>query len=274
MKLAISNIAWAKTEETAVAECLRGMKIKGVEIAPTVVWDSPLTATNSEITDYRHFWQSYGIRIVAMQALLFGREDLTIFDNAEKRNDTREYLFGMMRLANRLGAKILVFGAPKNRRRGERCQAEIEEIAVPLFRELGRRASEIGVSFCIEPNPSAYQCDFVTSSEEGIELVRKVGCKGFRLHLDAAAMTLSGENIETSIGNSFRLLRHFHISEPNLATIGTGGVDHAKCADVLRRLGYKHWISIEMKRQMGGSCVEQIVKAIWASRDYLDQRPC
>ena len=86
MKLAISNIGWHPHEEIAVAGIMRDMNVKGVEIAPTKVWDSPLAASDAEVKDYRQFWESRRIQIVAMQSLLFGRSDLTIFDSAQKRD--------------------------------------------------------------------------------------------------------------------------------------------------------------------------------------------
>ncbi|MEY3826102.1 MAG: hypothetical protein RLZZ148_916 [Cyanobacteriota bacterium] len=98
MKIAISNIAWQIEEEPAIANLLQQLNIKGVEIAPTKIWQNPLTATDAEIKKYREFWQGYGIEIVAMQALLFGRNDLTIFESKEKRQATLSYLYIFIKL--------------------------------------------------------------------------------------------------------------------------------------------------------------------------------
>jgi sugar phosphate isomerase/epimerase len=40
---------------------------------------------------------------------------------------------------------------------------------------------------------------------------------------------------------------HFHVSEPNLGSVGLGGVQHKKHASVLKALGYKGWTSVEMR---------------------------
>lgn len=268
MKLAISNIAWHPNEENTVARIMQDMNIRGVEIAPTNVWDSPLTANDADIKDYRRFWESQGIQIVAMQALLFGRADLTIFGSIENRRKTFDYLSQMIQLGGKLGAKVLVFGSPKNRKVGNLSQGEIEHIAVPFFRDLGQVAIENGSIFCIEPNPTIYGCDFITTSGQGLELVRKVSSQGFGLHLDAAAMTLSQEPIESAIEASFAWLQHFHISEPQLARIGTGDVAHSAFARILDRLHYKNWGSIEMKTQSTDSCIESVVRALRQSLDY------
>jgi sugar phosphate isomerase/epimerase len=42
-------------------------------------------------------------------------------------------------------------------------------------------------------------------------------------------------------------MSNFHISERNLSPLGTTGVDHAACAAALVDVGYRHWVSIEMR---------------------------
>jgi sugar phosphate isomerase/epimerase len=161
MKIAISNIAWQVEEEELMAQIMQELNIKGVEIAPTKIWDSPLLAPDEQIQSYQNFWQSRGIQIVAMQALLYGRPDLTIFQDAQKRKETFEYLSGMVELGSKLDARVLVFGSPKNRSIGNLEFQEAEEIALSFFYNLGEVAARHGVMFCIEPNPTVYNCDFI-----------------------------------------------------------------------------------------------------------------
>jgi sugar phosphate isomerase/epimerase len=251
LKLAISNIAWDAEEDQPVFELMREAGFDGVEIAPTKVWDRPLEANEEEVSRYRRFWNERGIEVVALQALLFGRPGLQLFGSHETRTRTLAYLRGMMRLAEWLGARVLVFGAPKNRQVGERDPAEAREIAVDFFRRAGADARSHGVVLAIEPNPAAYACDFVTTSREGKELVEEVGDEGFGLHLDAAAMTLAGEDLTTALGACGGTIAHFHASEPNLGLVGSGPVDHETMASGLRRTGYSGWVSVEMRPPEG-----------------------
>ena len=89
MRFAVSNIAWPREQDAAVAGVLSEFGIEGIEIAPTKIWANPLTATDAEIADYRQFWNERGIAIVAAQALLFGKPELTVFESAETRQRTR-----------------------------------------------------------------------------------------------------------------------------------------------------------------------------------------
>ena len=262
MKIAISNIAWRREEEEAVAGIMSALGIHGVEIAPSAVWPAPLAATDADIAGYRRFWESRGIEIVAMQALLFGRPDLTIFDNAATRRLTFEYLEEMIRLGGKLGAKVLVFGSPKNRKVGSVPPAEIARIAALFFSDLGCVARDHDLAFCIEPNPAAYECDFITTSTAGLELVKAVGNEGFGLHLDAGGMTLSKEAVEAAVQDAAPASRHFHASEVNLAPVGSGSVDHERFAAALRGADYNRWVSIEMRAQTERANLEQVEKSL------------
>lgn len=268
MKIAISNIAWHSHEEESIARAMQELCVKGVEIAPTKVWQSPLSASDSEIASYKDFWESRGIQIIAIQALLFGRPELTIFQDPEKRKETFEHLSGMIILASKLGVNNLIFGSPKNRSIGNRNIHEVEKIATSFFYSLGDVAAENRVVFCIEPNPINYGCDFITTSKQGLELVNKVKSDGFGLHLDAAAMTLSKEDVGPAIKLAFKQLCHFHISEPFLAPIGTAGVKHYLFSKALAELDYKGWTSIEMKAQSPDSNVFSVTKALGTALEY------
>lgn len=247
MKTAISNIAWNLADDAWVADLMVELGVTGVEIAPTKIWQKPLLATATELRDYRRFWEQRGIRIVAMQSLLFGRADFQVFEDRGKRDELLQYLDGIMALAGALGAGPLVFGSPKNRKVGGRPRAEVDAIALDFFRRAGDAAVKHGVTLCIEPNPTQYECDYVTCAQQGLELVRAVDHPGFRLHLDAAGMTLAGDEIEGSLRGARDLLCHFHVSEPNLGSVGKGGVQHEVHARVLRELGYRGFASVEMR---------------------------
>ncbi len=271
MKIAVSNIAWQLAEEEAIALIMQTLEIKGVEIATTKLWASPSVATKNDIEDYKHFWQSRNIEIVAMQALLFGRPDLTIFDTNQTRQETFKYLVETIELGSKLEAKVLVFGAPKNRKVGSLQKEQIENIAIDFFYKIGEVA-ELGISFCIEPNPQVYDCDFVTDSRQGFELLNKVKSLGFKLHLDTASMTLSNKSTSQALQQSFSQLCHFHISEPLLAPIGEGNVNHQTFAETLVNLNYQGWVSVEMKAQHPISNTLKVSKALeFATKYYGDK---
>jgi len=261
-RIAISNIAWQAAEETAIADLLAKQGIAGVEVAPTKLWPAPLEATPAELDAYKAFWQQRGIAIVALQALLYGRPDLKLFASAANRAETLQYLQGIVAIAARLGARLLVFGAPKSRQRGSLSVAEATDIACEFFQKLGETAWQRGCQICIEPNPKVYQCDFVTNACEGLALVERANSPGFGLHLDAAALTLGGDigseaaekNNLGDLQSAIARISHFHISEPQLGPVGANEsapptVPHERLSQLLQAANYSGWRSIEMRPQ-------------------------
>lgn len=264
MKLAVSSIAWTNEEEKEVAELLQRLGVKYVEVAPTKQWKDPTTEASDEaLQAYKDFWKSYGIEIVAFQSMLFNRPDLKIFEDEALKTQTLDYLKKFITLAPKLGAGIMVFGSPKNRQRGDLPLAEAETVAKEFFTELGNVASENQTCFCIEPNPTDYACDFVTTAQEGIDFVQTVNNPGFGLHLDIAGMTMAHDDIAKSIEDAGGLVKHFHISAPYLGQVEEGnGVDYQAGADALRRIGYDRFVSIEMKPDAAGTNVARVEKAV------------
>ena len=268
MKLAVSNIAWTADEEPAVAQALQELGVRYVEIAPTKIWDDPLNVTDAQIQAYKDFWAKHDIEIVAFQSMLFGRLDLTIFDDEKTRLQTSEYLKKFIELAGRLGAQVLVFGSPKNRQVKNLSPTDTWRTAKTFFSGLGDAAVESQTNFCIEPNAEAYECNFITTAADGLKLVEEVDNPGFELHLDTACMTLAGDDLKSSITNARNHLRHFHISAPFLQPIEEKEVDHQTAADTLRQIDYQHFVSIEMRPGDAGQNVARVRDAVELAKKY------
>lgn len=259
MKLAVSNIAWNADQDDTIGALLVKHGIAAVEIAPTKYFAAPCHPTDSEIERCRQAWLHRGLSIVACQSLLFQMPQLNLLggttSNAPQvQHDTINYLGEIMRLGAQLGATRFVFGSPKNRDRAGLDDATTHARAVAAFTELAQRAAALDVVFCIEPNPTQYQCNFLTTAAEALTMVEEVDHPGLGLHLDTGIMLLNGEDPAAAIESGFAWLRHFHLSEPNLMPVGQGGVDHASIYAVLKRLNYQGYVSVEMR---GGATTEE-----------------
>ena len=270
-RIAISNIAWHPIEEADVADELATLGIDAIELAPTKVFSDPVATTQAERDACQGFWAERGIEIVAFQSMLFGRPDLQLFD-AERPEDVIDYLTGFIELAGQLGARKLVFGSPRNRRVPAGMEdAEAWDVAVSAFSRLGGIAFDNGTVFCIEPNPVAYDCNFVVTAAEGAALVREVAHPGFGLHLDTAAMALAGDDSRVEIRRSADMLQHVHASAPHLEQLEDDLVDHAAAAAALGEIGYAGLVSIEMRPGAAGTAVRRVRQAVaLCSRYYGD----
>lgn len=245
LKLAVSDIAWAQHDDPAVFSLLKQYGVSGIEVAPTKVWPNWEGATISNAEAYRKQLQDNGFTIPALQAILFGKQELNVF-SSETHKALFSHLDFISSLGCALGAKVLVFGAPKNRRKGSIPESEANKQACAFFKLAGEICCRNKCVLGIEPNPTAYACDFINTVAEARTLVDAVNSPFVQLHLDAGATRLNGEDLESAIrGNSFV---HYHISEPNLIPIGTGGVNHRAAFNALSDKSYSNWTSIEMRQ--------------------------
>lgn len=272
MELIVSNIAWTSKEEPTIAEKLRELGIKHVEIAPTKTWADPTSITFEQAREYVDWWSRYDITISAFQSMLFARPDLKLFESDTNRQETIEYMARFLELAGTMNASKLVFGSPKNRQRGGMSIEKASQVASAFFGELGDVALKNNVILCLEPNARQYNCDFITNATEGSHFVRQVNNHGFGLHLDTACMALAGDDFGASIRESKDILEHFHISVPMLAQVGSrDGVNHQSAAEALREIGYDKFISIEMRPGEVGTNAARVEEAVkFVQKMYLD----
>lgn len=248
MKLAVSNIAWDPDEDGAVVDLLCRRGVRGIEVAPTKLWPSWHGASPAAARAVRAAFDRQGLAIPAVQAILFGRPELQVFGGRTIQSRLLDHIEDVAALAEDLGARVLVFGSPRNRDPGELSSEQALQEAVDFFRRAGERCHPRGVCLCIESNPRAYACRFMVHWHEVLDLVDRVDQEGIGIHLDTACIALEGDDVVQAIRTCAGRIAHFHVSEPELRDFATPETDHATIGRALRASGYDGWLSIEMRR--------------------------
>jgi D-psicose/D-tagatose/L-ribulose 3-epimerase len=223
-----------------------------VEIAPGKVWSDPSNVTTTDARAYRAEWEQAGVPIVAMQSLLFGHPELTLFQNAHSRADLLDYLTRIFDLAQTLGAQSLIFGSPKNRARGALPEEKANAIAVDFFKKAGAAAHDRGVVLCLEANARQYACDFINTTDQAAALVAAVDSPGFCLHMDWGCMDLEGEDVLQQVRLFGAQARHFHLSSAGLQPIlDRDRSTIEKIVHEFTQVGGNAWASVEMLNPKG-----------------------
>lgn len=265
MKLAVSHIAWTPEEDAAAYELLRAEGVQAIEVAPPRWWPEPQTAAPGNAPALQAA-KAAGLEVVAFQALLFGRPDLALFGAEESRAALLAHLVQTAEWAAAAGAGPMVFGSPKNRTVPPDLSADrAQESAAAFFRELASRIEAHGAILCLEPNPAAYGCNFLTHAEEVAALVRAVDSPAIRMQIDAGELAMNDENVEQVVDSFCDLIGHVHISQAMLNSFDEPWPGHARLAAALQSAGYAKVVSIEMKRQESG------LAAVRAAIDFARQ---
>ena len=271
MRLAISNIAWDATENDGVAALLQRYQVDAIDIAPGKYFANPELATGAEIARIRGWWEERGIEITGMQSLLFGTTGLNVFGPPAVQDATLRRLGSVCRIGGLMGATRLVFGSPKNRDRGSLSEDQAIASAIPFFCRLGDIAAAEGVVICLEPNPTCYGANFMTTSHETAKVVEAVGHPAIRMQLDTGAMTINNETPADIVSSCARLIGHVHASEPNLVPLGAGGTRHDLVCSALTKHLPGTLVTIEMVATQTEPHLASIERALAAAT--LSYRP-
>lgn len=253
MKLAISNIAFEKSDDLYIYEQMQKIGFEGLEIAPTrIIPQNPYDSLETA-RDFSHdLKQNYGLKIVSMQSIWFGITQ-NIFANPEDRLFLTEYTKKAIDFAGAVGCGNIVFGCPRNRVIGD---MKNYPTAVEFFRELGEYAKENSTVVAIEANPPIYNTDFINNDNEALKLYKDVNSSGFKINLDIGTVIHNNQNLQEL---DFSAISHVHLSEPGLEKIKKRDL-HKQLADIMRKVGYNGWVSIEMKKGLSPEQITQIMQ--------------
>jgi sugar phosphate isomerase/epimerase len=246
MRISISNIAWDPNEDCEIVNLLHRYSIDAIDIAPGKYFPQPMEATDEDIIQLREWWSDLGIEISGMQALLFGTTGLNLFGTPESQAGMLAHLEAVCRIGSGLGAQNLVFGSPKNRDCRGLSKQDTLSIASDFFSRLGDRARDNGVVICLEPNPTCYGANFMTTSFETAEVVALVDHPAIRMQFDTGALAINGEDPVMFLEQFACYVAHVHASEPDLVPLGDSDTDHWSISVALQRYLPEHVVTIEM----------------------------
>jgi sugar phosphate isomerase/epimerase len=245
LELSVSNIAFPAGKLEEALALLSQLDIDTLEVAPHNVfgrWD----VSGAEIDAFRKRLADAGMRCIALQGITFGAGAAHLFASADRREALYRHLVLIAKMAGRLGAGASVFGAPRLRDPGDLEPEQARAIAVDFLRRIGRIFASEGTTLSFEPNSRHYACRFVTTTTEAIDLMKEVDVPGTGLQIDTGTVFLENEEPDVLI-QAAPYAAHAHVSEPDLAPVGSADVDHHSVSEALRKSGYAGSLSIEMK---------------------------
>jgi D-psicose/D-tagatose/L-ribulose 3-epimerase len=244
-RICVSNIAWPAEDDREAVRLVADIGYAGIEIAPAKTFGGWQELDLGAAAAYRRELASFGLVVPALQGILFGRPECTLFGSAEQRSNLRQHLEQVARLAGALGARACVFGAPKQRDPGTLATADAEDIAVEFLRSVGPMFEREGSAIAFEANAAIYGCRFMLHTAEALALVQKVDHPGIRLQIDTGTILIDGDDPAT-LAAAVPVAAHFHASEPHMKPAGSLGSNHRALGVELRKAIYSGCKSVEM----------------------------
>ena len=117
-------------------------------------------------------------------------------------------------------------------------------LVVENLKQLAKYAEARRRQICIEPL-NRFETDFLNTCDKGLKLIKAVGSKAVKLHLDTFHMNIEEKNQAAAIRKAGKLLSHFHACGSDRGTPGNDHIDWKPIAAALKAVGYKGDVVIE-----------------------------
>ena len=112
------------------------------------------------------------------------------------------------------------------------------------LKELAQYAEARGRQICIEPL-NRFETDFLNTCDQGLKLIKAVGSKAVKLHLDTFHMNIEEKKQAEAIAKAGKLLGHFHACGSDRGTPGSDHIDWKSIAKALKKIKYNGDVVIE-----------------------------
>ena len=123
-------------------------------------------------------------------------------------------------------------------------QKEEWALVVTNLKQLANYAEDRGRQICIEPL-NRFETDFLNTCDKGLKLIKDVGSKALKLHLDTFHMNIEEKFQGPAIRKAGKLLGHFHACGSDRGTPGNDHIDWKSIASALKAIKYSGDVVIE-----------------------------
>ena len=127
----------------------------------------------------------------------------------------------------------------------EPAQQKVEfALVVKNLKQLTKYAEKKGVQICVEPL-NRFETDFLNTCDQGLKLIKAVGSKALKLHLDTFHMNIEEKNQGDAIRKAGKHLAHFHACGSDRGTPGGDHIDWKGIVKALKDVKYDGDVVIE-----------------------------
>ena len=112
------------------------------------------------------------------------------------------------------------------------------------LKTLCKYAEKKGRQVCLEPL-NRFETDFINTCDQGLKMIKDVGSKAMKLHLDTFHMNIEEKEQGKAIRKAGKTLGHFHACGSDRGTPGNDHIDWKPIAAALKAIKYKGDVVIE-----------------------------
>lgn len=188
----------------------------------------------------------YGLTVpMVCTGEVFGQDGLSFSDpDDNRRAEAIARAKAAVDVAAQLGAQINI-----GRLRGGyvfgQSHKSSRERSVSGMREVALYGQEMGVGVALEP-VNSIACNFINTTQEGIEIVKEINVPAFSLMLDSNHMFIEDRHMLKSVEDAKEYVTYVHLVDSNRLYPGNCKLDFSTFLCALRQIGYNGWVSVEV----------------------------
>lgn len=179
-------------------------------------------------------------------------EPITPLTNPAAHDGFLDGVKSSLAVAQRLGAKVLIAQAGDDQPGVSR--AAQHAAIVKALKDAAKMLDGTGVVIALEPlnDRVDHPGYFLTSTEEGLDIIDEVGRPEIRLMYDIYHSAVMGEEIAQVLDGRLDRVVHVHLADaPGRGEPGSGAMDWADRLEWLEAQGYDGYVGLEYKPTVG-----------------------
>lgn len=240
MKFGVNTFLWGMEFGTAELPLLRKLREAGFDGVELPVFE-PATLPAAAV---RRAAKELGLGLtycsVMPQGLHAGHE------NSAVRDQTLSYLKSLVQSAAETGATVIAgpLYSPVGYLPGRRRTADEWRWAVETYQRLTETLRSHPVEIAVEPL-NRFETYFLNTTADGVRFCQEVNDEKVGLLFDTFHTNIEEKDTLAALRQTGSFLKHFHASENDRGTPGTGHVAWGPLLGELRSRGYEGWVTIE-----------------------------
>jgi len=237
-RLGVHLMVWSGDVTKAMLARLPAIKEMGYDGVEIPIFDPEAI----HVAEVRQALADSGLRCTSSTAMT---EGLSLIDE-NRREQGITWLRKIIQTSTAIGAEVLCgpICVPVGELRGRGYTQAEWDTCVRSFQEVAKVASDEGVTIALEPL-NRFETFMINTVDDGIRLMDEVDHPSVGLLLDTFHMHIEEKSTPDAICKAGRHIKHFHTSENDRGTVGTGQVAWAETFNALNQIGYDGWLVVE-----------------------------
>ena len=237
MKIGVNLLLWTSQLTPAHLPILRGLKAMGYDGVEVPVF----AGTPGDYSEIARMLGDEGLAAAVAGTLKPGADPLS--DDPTQRAAGRDHLHWLVDCAAALGAEVIAgpFHQPLAQFSGTGPTPREWDRLVAAQTDMADYAP---MRLAIEPL-NRFECYALNTAEQAARLAHQVNRPSYGTLFDTFHANIEERDPVAALTQTLPHVTHFHVSENDRGTPGTGHAAILPALKVLKAAGYDHWISVE-----------------------------